>query len=65
VVDTWFRESLGGKMRGYLLDPHSLMFNCLKRKSVETLFNSHVEGKRDNHKILYSLVAFEEWLRCM
>jgi asparagine synthase (glutamine-hydrolysing) len=64
IVDQWFRESLTGKMSDYLLDPASLMFRCLKRQSVEKLFKQHAEGKSDNHKILFSLVAFEEWLRC-
>jgi asparagine synthase (glutamine-hydrolysing) len=64
VVDQWFRDSLGGKMRGYLLDPESLMFRYLNTKSVEKVFKEHTEGRNDNHKILFSLVAFEEWLRC-
>jgi asparagine synthase (glutamine-hydrolysing) len=65
VVDQWFRESLTGKMNDYLLDSESRMFGHLKRKNVEMLYRQHVEGKNDNHKILYSLVAFEEWLRCI
>jgi asparagine synthase (glutamine-hydrolysing) len=65
VVDQWFRESLTGKMQDYLLDSGSLMFGHLKRKNVEMLYRQHMEGKNDNHKILYSLVAFEEWLRCI
>jgi asparagine synthase (glutamine-hydrolysing) len=65
VVDQWFRESLTGKMQDYLLDSGSLMFGHLKRKNVEMLYRQHVEGADDNHKILYSLVAFEEWLRCI
>jgi hypothetical protein len=39
------------------------MFECLKKERVAQLFKGHVEGQSDNHKILYSLVAFEEWLR--
>lgn len=64
VVDRWFRESLGGKTSSYLLDLDSLMFRHLRAKSVEKLFKEHAQGKRDNHKLLFSLVAFEEWLRC-
>jgi asparagine synthase (glutamine-hydrolysing) len=40
------------------------MFRHLRAKSVEKLFKEHAQGKRDNHKLLFSLVAFEEWLRC-
>jgi hypothetical protein len=56
---------IGGKMRDYLLDQKSLMFECLKRESVECLLLDHMERRSDNHKILYSLVLFEKWLRCM
>jgi asparagine synthase (glutamine-hydrolysing) len=65
IVDQWFRESLTGKMQDYLLDSGSLMFGHLKRNNVEMLYRQHLEGKNDNHKILYSLVAFEQWLRCI
>jgi asparagine synthase (glutamine-hydrolysing) len=63
VVDEWFRHSLDGKMRDYLLDPNSIMFSYLRPKTVEKVFREHAAGKSDNHKILFSLVAFEEWLR--
>jgi len=65
VVDQWFRDSLTGKMHDYLLDSTSLMFGCLKQESVAKLLNGHREGSSDNHKVLYSLVAFEEWLRAL
>jgi asparagine synthase (glutamine-hydrolysing) len=64
VVDQWFTDSVRGKMSEYLLDPHSLMFTYLNAKKVGEVLKDHVEGKNDNYKVLYSLVAFEEWLRC-
>jgi asparagine synthase (glutamine-hydrolysing) len=30
---------------------------------VRELFKHHASGREDNHKILFSLVVFEEWLR--
>ncbi|MBU1053724.1 MAG: asparagine synthase (glutamine-hydrolyzing) [Proteobacteria bacterium] len=63
VVDDWFRCSLSNKMKDLLLDSNSLMFNFLRPKEVYQLFTEHKTGKRDNHKILFSLVVFEEWLR--
>ncbi len=63
VVDQWFRESLSGKMRDYLLDGSSLMFGVLSKEPVGGLLKAHDQGKSDHHKILYSLVALEEWLR--
>jgi asparagine synthase (glutamine-hydrolysing) len=63
VVANWFRDSMGNKMDNYLLDPHSLMFQYLKSSVVQKLFKEHRSGLHDHHKILFSLVVFEEWLR--
>lgn len=63
VVDDWFRDSLGNKMAGFLSDNNSMMYNYLKPETVNQLHNEHISGKNDNHKILFSLVVFEEWLR--
>jgi hypothetical protein len=30
---------------------------------VKELFEQHASGRQDHHKILFSLVLFEEWLR--
>jgi asparagine synthase (glutamine-hydrolysing) len=63
VVDDWFRESMKSKMGSYLSDTSSLMYQFLQPKSVQQLVNDHSSGKHDNHKIIFSLVVFEEWLR--
>lgn len=63
VVDDWFRNSLGTKLEDILLDEDSLMFQTLRPQPVRRLFDEHRSGKNDNHKILFSLVVFEEWLR--
>ena len=39
-----------------------MMYKFLDYKSVKTLLREHVSGKDDNHKLLFSLVVFEEWL---
>ena len=63
VVDDWFRDSLSKKMEGILLDGSSLMFKSLRADEVGRLVKEHISGRRDNHKLLFSLVVFEEWLR--
>ncbi len=63
VVDDWFRSSLTGKMDSTLSDNSSLMYDLLSHQSVQMLVKDHISGKNDNHKILFSLVIFEEWLR--
>jgi asparagine synthase (glutamine-hydrolysing) len=63
VVDQWFQSSLTGQLQDVLLDKSSLMFGMLKPDSVQKLLNAHRSGRQDNHKLLFSLVMLEHWLR--
>jgi asparagine synthase (glutamine-hydrolysing) len=63
VVDEWFRSSLEGELTGLLEDNNSLMFDLLKPESVRKLLRDHRSGRQDNHKLLFSLVMLEQWLR--
>ncbi len=50
-------------MSGLLLDSDSLMFNVLRMEPVRQLLEAHRSGREDNHKLLFSLAMFEQWLR--
>jgi asparagine synthase (glutamine-hydrolysing) len=63
VVDQWFHSSLNGALREVLLDERSLMFGLLNPKPVRRLLDGHQSGRQDNHKLLFSLVMLEQWLR--
>src|SRR5438445_297768 len=63
VVDDWFHSSLTGELQEVLLDESSLMFGFLNPKAVRSLLKSHQSGRQDNHKLLFSLVMVEQWLR--
>ena len=63
VVDDWFKTEMSGKMDAFLRDDQSLLYQYLKPESVHRLLESHQSQKTDNHKILFSLVLFEQWLR--
>lgn len=63
VVDEWFHSSLTGELPEMLLDDNSLLFAFLRPKSVQKLLNDHRAGRQDNHKLLFSLVMLEQWLR--
>ncbi len=63
VVDDWFRGAIDGKMAETLLDGGSKIYQYLSPGPVRALFEQHASGRQDNHKILFSLVLFEEWLR--
>src|SRR5437763_1105899 len=63
VVDAWFRDSLNNTYSECLLDESSSIFKLLKPKPVEQLLQSHRSGRHDNHKVLFSLVMLEHWLK--
>jgi len=65
VVDRWFHSSLQGKLPDLLLDTSSLMFELLKPEPVGKLLEAHRSRRQDNHKLLFSLVMLEQWLRGM
>lgn len=63
VVDDWFRSAKHKKMENILLDKESQIYKYLQPSAVREMFKQHETGSSDNHKILFSLVVFEEWLR--
>jgi len=63
VVDQWFQSTLNSNFSDLLLDTSSLMFQLLKPEPVQALLRDHKSGRQDNHKLLFSLVMFEQWLR--
>ncbi len=63
VVDGWFRSSVSGRLEELLLDPASAMYSLLQPEAVRQLFETHRSRSQDNHKLLFSLALFEQWLR--
>jgi asparagine synthase (glutamine-hydrolysing) len=63
VVDDWFRESYDGKMEDTLLNTESRIYGYLRPQAIQQLVMHHRAGWHDHHKILFSLVVLEEWLR--
>jgi asparagine synthase (glutamine-hydrolysing) len=63
VVDGWFHSAMGGHLSDLLLDGNSLMFKLLKVEPVRKLLDDHQAGLQDNHKLLFSLVMLEQWMR--
>jgi asparagine synthase (glutamine-hydrolysing) len=46
-----------------LMDERSLIYGVLRPEAIRVLLQSHRSGQQDNHKVLFSLVMFEQWLR--
>jgi asparagine synthase (glutamine-hydrolysing) len=63
VVDQWFKGAIGSRMEETLLSRDSLLYNYLRPAAVREMFNQHNSGRHDNHKVLFSLVVFDQWLR--
>jgi asparagine synthase (glutamine-hydrolysing) len=63
VVDKWFSDTFKNKMAVSLLDSSSRIYQYLRPQAVRELFMQHSAGRQDHHKVLFSLVVFEEWLR--
>lgn len=63
VVDGWFRQSLDGRIRQYLADPQSQVYQFLEQAAVQSMLVDHAAGRADHHKILFSVLMLEQWLR--
>lgn len=63
VVDAWFHKTMSNQMEEYFREERSLMYQYLKPNRVQQLLHEHRTGRNDNHKILFSLIVFEQWLR--
>ncbi len=63
VVDAWFQSAAKGKFSDVLLDSGSLIYSQLNPAPVKKLLDDHQSRRQDNHKLLFSLVMFEQWLR--
>jgi asparagine synthase (glutamine-hydrolysing) len=63
VVDDWFRKSLHGRFNDYLADGQSLIYRHVRHATVTQWMKEHAAGQKDHHKILFSLVVLEQWLR--
>ena len=63
VVDEWFRSALDNKMVETLLESGSRISQYLQASAVRKLFDEHASGRHDNHKVLFSLIVLEQWMR--
>jgi asparagine synthase (glutamine-hydrolysing) len=63
VVDSWFNSAAEGNLSSLLRDRDSLMFEILKPERVGALLDAHESGAEDNHKLLFSIVMLEQWMR--
>ncbi len=63
VVDDWFRSAMSSRLPDTLRDPQSRIYSLLRQPAVLPLLEEHMAGRRDHHKLLFSLVMAEHWMR--
>jgi asparagine synthase (glutamine-hydrolysing) len=63
VVDGWFRDAMNAQMTDVFMDSTSLLYQYLRPSAVQRLVQQHKSRQQDYHKILFSLIVFEKWLR--
>jgi asparagine synthase (glutamine-hydrolysing) len=63
VVDEWFRNSMKGSFNEVFKDPSSEIYRLLRPEAVRDLVSAHQSGRRDHHKLLFSLVVCETLMR--
>jgi asparagine synthase (glutamine-hydrolysing) len=63
VVDDWFNARTKGQFPEVLLDKNSLIFEQLEHEPVRNLLEEHRMRRQNNHKLLFSLIILEQWLR--
>ena len=63
VVDDWYRDALTTKIGVTLADNQALIYRYLDPVAVKQLVEEHRRGRHDHHKVIFSLVVMEEWLR--
>lgn len=63
VVDQWFREAMDTRLDRMLKDPNSQIYNYFHYDKMLNMYKVHQDGRVDYHKIIFSLVCLEYWLR--
>ncbi|MHA1300705.1 MAG: asparagine synthase (glutamine-hydrolyzing) [Candidatus Helarchaeota archaeon] len=62
-VNEWFHQSMNSELNKILLDPKAKIYEYLDHSKVCRLVTQHLNGLKDNHKILFSLVVSELCMR--
>lgn len=63
VVDDWFRDAMQSGMEEMLFESNSGISEYFRPDAVRAMLKEHQSGQKDNHKVLFSLVVFEQWMR--
>jgi asparagine synthase (glutamine-hydrolysing) len=62
VVDSWFRDMNKESRVAAMLGKNASLNQLIRPDAVSRLLSQHESGQRDNHKLLFSLAVFQQWL---
>tara|TARA_B100000767_G_C19344480_1_gene361170 strand:- start:144 stop:560 length:417 start_codon:yes stop_codon:yes gene_type:complete len=60
---SWFRGESIDFVREKLFAPDARIYDVLDRKVVSGTVNKHIDGKKNNRLLIWSLINLEEWFR--
>lgn len=61
---SWFRGESIDYVDSIILNPSSMIYEYLDKRSVETVFQKHINGTANKRLFIWSIICFEEWLNC-
>ena len=61
-ITIWFRGPLSGYLRDKLLSGRFSESGIFNTNSVKKLIDDHVKGIKDNHRVLWALLMFAEFM---
>ena len=62
-IANWFCTSLKDRLEEIVQDPNSFINSVFEKKYTSNLMKSHLERKKDNRKLLWTLFVLENWHR--
>ena len=60
---SWFRGESIDFVREKLFGPDARIYDVLDRKVVSDMVSEHLDGKKNNRLLIWSLINLEEWFR--
>lgn len=61
---SWFKGESIDFVSSIIENPASHIYDFLDRKAVHGIFNRHVSGAENKRLFIWSVLNFEEWLKC-
>lgn len=61
---SWFRGESIDYVKSIVFDSNSAIYNYIDKKCVCKIFDQHISGTENKRLLIWSIINFEEWLKC-